>query len=221
MHPLPQPPRYRSAVRSALPAALVAALLATAAACGGPAPGPPADSETAASVTLLSGLDESLVRPLLERFLEDTGTEVEVRYGDTGELAAMLLGGEGPPPADVFLSAGAAPLGALAAGGLLRPLPRDVLDLVPGNLEDPDGLWVGLSGRARTVVYDTRRRISTRWARSASTAGGVWRLGSAASKLTWPSTGRSAAARRWTSCSPAWPPTSRGATPPVERWWRR
>jgi len=150
---------------SVLRSALLAALLATAAACGGGPSGPaqpPAGAEAdhaaeAASLTVFSGRDESLMRPLLERFLDATGTEVEVRYGDTADLAAALLEGETPAPADVFLSVGAAPLGALAAAGLLRPLPRDVLDRVPGNLADPDGLWVGLSGRARTVVYDSER----------------------------------------------------------------
>jgi iron(III) transport system substrate-binding protein len=144
-------------------AVLLVALL-TAAGCGG---GEPAPEEAAAgragetgiagSVTIYSGRNESLVRPLLERFLADTNVEVQVRYGETAELAATLLEEGDATPADVFISQDAAALGALADRGLFLPLPEDVLARVPRNMADPEGLWVGLSGRARTVVYNSER----------------------------------------------------------------
>jgi acetylornithine deacetylase/succinyl-diaminopimelate desuccinylase-like protein len=45
---------------------------------------------------------------------------------------------------------------ALAAEeGMFQPLESDTLDAaVPEQLRDPDGLWYGLSRRARTIVYD-------------------------------------------------------------------
>ena len=46
-------------------------------------------------------------------------------------------------------------LGSLAAEGMLADLPRDVLDNVDSRFRDPNGRWVGTSGRARTIIYNT------------------------------------------------------------------
>jgi iron(III) transport system substrate-binding protein len=140
-------------------AALALALLA--AACGGAdSPGgEPPEGESAAPapapVTVYSGRNESLIGPILERFTEATGIPVEVRYGETAELAATLLEEGSNTPAEVFIAQDAAALGALAAEGLLRSLPSDVVSDVPARFADPGGRWVGLSGRARVLVYNT------------------------------------------------------------------
>jgi len=140
-------------------AALALALLA--AACGGadsPRRGPPEGESAApapAPVTVYSGRNESLIGPILERFTEATGIPVEVRYGETAELAATLLEEGANTPAEVFIAQDAAALGALAAEGLLRSLPSDVVSGVPARFADPGGRWVGLSGRARVLVYNT------------------------------------------------------------------
>ncbi len=122
--------------------------------CGGAAP-----PERAAEGPLVvySGRNEALIGPLLERFEEQEGIAVEARYGETAELAATLLEEGEHSPADVFLSQDAAALGALSAAGRLAPLPAELLDRVPAGFRSPRGDWVGLSGRARTVVYNTER----------------------------------------------------------------
>lgn len=152
--------RKRRSARAAFPVLLL--LLFVACAGGGEAP-PPDDgaslqaADRPAAVTVYCGRDEALIGPLLERFTADTGIEVQVRYGDTGELAANLLEEGETTPADLFISRDAIALGALAADGLFRPLPEELTALVPEHFADPDRLWVGLSARARTVVYDPRR----------------------------------------------------------------
>lgn len=106
-------------------------------------------------LVVYSGRSESLVGPIIAQFSEATGIEVEVRYGSTAEIAATLLE-EGPnSPADVFFAQDPGGLGAVAKEGLFAPLPEETLAKVPSEFRSPDGLWVGISARARVVVYNT------------------------------------------------------------------
>lgn len=107
------------------------------------------------TLVVYSGRSEELVGPILERFTEETGIEVAVRYGDTAEMAATILEEGGNSPADVYYGQDAGALGALATEGRLTTLPDEILDEVPVALRSVDGQWVGISGRARVVVYNT------------------------------------------------------------------
>ncbi|MEX1295295.1 MAG: iron ABC transporter substrate-binding protein [Candidatus Limnocylindrales bacterium] len=106
-------------------------------------------------LTVYSGRSESLVGPVIESFTETTGIEVEVKYADTAELAALLLEEGDRSPADVYFAQDAGALGAVADAGLLAVLPQDLLDTVPAGFSDAEGQWAGVSGRARTAAYTT------------------------------------------------------------------
>lgn len=106
-------------------------------------------------LTIYSGRSESLIGPLLEQFTEDTGIEVEVLYSGTSAVANQILIEGENSPADVFISQDGGALGALADEELLMELPEDVLEQVVSDaFKSPDGVWVGLSGRARVLVYN-------------------------------------------------------------------
>jgi iron(III) transport system substrate-binding protein len=124
--------------------ALVAVALATAGGCGGDDNGP---------LTIYSGREEELVAPLFERFTEATGTEVEIRYGDSAELAATIAEEGGNSPADVFFSQDPGSLGSVE--DQLTELPQDLLDRVDARFRDDQGRWVGTSGRSRVIAYNT------------------------------------------------------------------
>ena len=125
---------------------LVLAAALALAACGGD------DEDT---LTIYSGRSESLVQPLLDEFADETGVDINVRYGDTAELAATILEEGDNSPADVYFAQDAGALGALAAEGMLQALPDGLLDRVPAAYRSPAGVWVGISGRARVVAYNT------------------------------------------------------------------
>jgi iron(III) transport system substrate-binding protein len=133
----------RASVLVVLAAALVAALPA----CG---------SGGGERVVVYSGRTRNLIGPLLERFARETGISVDVRYGDSADLA-LLIDREGErSPADVFISQSPGPIAFLAGRGRLARLPDDVLALVPDEDRSARGLWVGVSGRVRVLVYNTR-----------------------------------------------------------------
>ncbi len=109
----------------------------------------------AGSLVIYSGRSENLVGPLIEQFKEATGINVEVRYGGTSEVAATLLEEGENSPADVFFAQDPGGIGAVASAGLLAPLPAEIVNAVKPEFRSDDGLWVGVAGRARVVVYNT------------------------------------------------------------------
>jgi iron(III) transport system substrate-binding protein len=120
-----------------------------------------AASESSASgagqLVVYSGRSESLVAPLIEMFKEQSGIDVEVRYGSTSEMAALILEEGENSPADVYYGQDAGALGALSKEGVLAPLPQATLDKVEERFRSSVGEWVGTSGRARVVVYNTSK----------------------------------------------------------------
>ena len=113
------------------------------------------DGENAGELVIYSGRSESLVAPILEQFSEATGIKTRVKYGSTSEIAATILEEGDNSPADIFFAQD--PGGLAAVESMFATLPDDVLGIVPANFRSPDGKWIGLSGRARVVVYNTDR----------------------------------------------------------------
>ena len=133
---------------------IVAVLALVAASCGGDG-GETGSADDAGSLTVYSGREEEFVASLFERFEADTGTEVDVRYGDSAELAATIVEEGDASPADVFFSQDAGSLGAVAEAGLFAEIDTEVLERVEERFRSPEGLWVGTSGRGRVAVYNT------------------------------------------------------------------
>ncbi len=106
------------------------------------------------SITIYSGRSETLVAPLFEKFSEETGIGIEVRYGDSADLAAQILEEGDNRQADVFFSQDAGSLGALEAENILAALPSRITSLVPSIYQSDTGKWVGVSGRARVINYN-------------------------------------------------------------------
>jgi iron(III) transport system substrate-binding protein len=125
--------------------ATFAALSLAATACGGDDDG----------ITLYSGRSESLIQPIIDDFTEATGIDVNIKYGDTADLALLIEEESNADrvEADVYISQSPGAMGFIDSD--LAQLPEATLDLVAPGTRDDDGRWVGLSGRQRVLVYNT------------------------------------------------------------------
>ena len=135
-------------VLGTLLAATIAALAVTSGAATAPA--------QATSLTIYSGRDERLVKPIIDRFTRDTGIQLNVRYASSTTLATALVEEGSNSPADVYWSQEPGTLGLVGARGLLKRLPQRTVGKVPSRFSTPSRRWVGTSGRSRVLVYDTR-----------------------------------------------------------------
>nr|WP_238718252.1 iron ABC transporter substrate-binding protein [Petrachloros mirabilis] len=112
----------------------------------------PAGEQT---LVIYSGRNEELIGGILEQFQTDTGISVDVRYGDTAELAATILEEGNNSPADIFFGQDAGALGALQREGRTRSLPESILSRVDPRFRSQEGEWIGITGRARVLDYNT------------------------------------------------------------------
>ena len=82
---------------------------------------------------------------------------VTLKRGPSTGLANTILteSDTGSSPADVFWSIDAASLALVTGEGLAARLPTDLVDIVPSKFSDRGRRWVGLTGRARAVPYNT------------------------------------------------------------------
>ncbi len=108
------------------------------------------------TLIVYSGRNKKLVSPIIEQAEKDLNLDIDVRYGKTSELAIALLEEGENSKADVFLGQDAGALGALEQKQITSPIPSELLDEVDSRFRSPTGNWVGVSGRARVVDYNTK-----------------------------------------------------------------
>lgn len=112
---------------------------------------------TAQTLTLYVGRGEALAGPIIERFEQETGIDVSVRYGSTAELAVLISEEGAASPADGFWAQDAGALGTLAKAGALSPVPDELFATIAEKQRVPENLWVPVSARNRTLIYSTDR----------------------------------------------------------------
>ena len=141
---------HNSAIPAGLPGAvLLAASLAASFAA------PPA---WAGEVNVYSSRQPFLMKPLLEAFTEATGIEVNMAYMKNGMLERLRAEGANSP-ADAILTTDIGNLDNHAKAGLLQPIESRVLEAnIPAQYRHPDGLWFGLTMRAR-VIFAHKDRV--------------------------------------------------------------
>ena len=105
-------------------------------------------------ITLYSGRIPAAIGPAVDMYEQQANRDVQVRFAETADLAATLVEEGDASPADVFFAQEPGAIAAVAEAGLLAKLPQDILDRVPAQYRDPEGRWVGVTGRARVIAYN-------------------------------------------------------------------
>jgi len=112
----------------------------------------------AAEVVVYSARSHYNQEPAFDAFTKKTGIQVKTFGGNSSELFERLRAEGARSPADVLITVDAGNLWNAAQAGLLSKVDSpDLVASVPAHLRDPENRWVGLTIRARTIMYNTRK----------------------------------------------------------------
>jgi len=110
-------------------------------------------------VNLYSYRQPFLIKPLLDEFTRQTGIRVKIVFAKKGMLEKIRAAGANNP-ADAVLTVDVGRLNELKEAGVLQAVESDTLRAnIPQHLRHPDGLWFGLTTRAR-IVLASQDRVS-------------------------------------------------------------
>lgn len=114
----------------------------------------PIGKVVADEINLYSARKEELIKPLLDRFTEETGIEVNLVTGKADALLKRLQVEANNTPADLLITTDAGRLHRAKAAGLTQPFNSKMLtQAIPASFRDAEGHWYGLSLRARPIMY--------------------------------------------------------------------
>ena len=108
-------------------------------------------------LTIYSGRSEEFIAPFFQIWQQQSGIKLNVRYGDSAELAAQILEEGKNSPADLFLSQDAGSLGAISNEQLFAPIAKGVADQIPSQYSQANRDWIGVTARVRVFAYDPNR----------------------------------------------------------------
>lgn len=131
--------------------AAAALIVASAGAITGPA-------QAAGEVNVYTSRHYDVDAELYKAFEAKTGINVNVVQGKANALFERLKREGRNSPADILMTVDAGNLGRAQAAGLFQPVKSDVIDAaIPEAYREPSGLWVGLTMRARVIMYHKDR----------------------------------------------------------------
>lgn len=108
----------------------------------------------AAEVNVYSARKEALIKPMLDRFSEQTGIAVNLVTGKADTLIKRLEVEGRNSPADLLLTVDVARLIRAKDLGLLQSVDSSLLlENIPTQYRDENNEWFGLSLRSRLIVY--------------------------------------------------------------------
>lgn len=114
----------------------------------------------AGTVNLYSSRHYDTDLALYENFTKQTGIKVN-RIEAKADALIERIKSEGEfSPADLLITVDAGVLWRAENAGVLSPISSEVLNKrVPSSFRHPDGLWFGLSKRARVIIYNKSKGV--------------------------------------------------------------
>ncbi|PCK01951.1 MAG: Fe(3+) ABC transporter substrate-binding protein [Alteromonadaceae bacterium] len=111
-----------------------------------------------AEVNVYSARKEALIKPLLDKFTEKTGTKVNL-VTSKGDALLTRLKAEGKnSPADVLITTDVGRLYRAKRAGVLQSVNiPEIESRIAAQYRDSEGFWYGLSLRSRVIVYAPER----------------------------------------------------------------
>ncbi len=106
-------------------------------------------------LTIYSGRTEDQIQPIFRAVEDEMGITIDDRYGDSAGMVGQIEEEGEDSPADLFYTQDSGTLGQLKTAGRTADLPESVVETVPESYRDPDGTWTGVSGRTRSIAYNT------------------------------------------------------------------
>jgi iron(III) transport system substrate-binding protein len=107
----------------------------------------------AEQVNLYSARKEALIKPLLDKFTQETGIAVNLVTGNADNLITRLKSEGKYSPADLLLTTDVGRLYRAKEQGLTQAVESSAaMNAIPTNFRDEQGHWLGLSLRARPLM---------------------------------------------------------------------
>ena len=105
-------------------------------------------------LTIYSAQHENLTQAWAEKFQQDTGIEVQIRYGNDSSMGNQIVQEGAKSPADVFLTENSPAMTTVQNAGLLAKVDDATLAQVGADYAPSSKEWVGIAARSTVLVYN-------------------------------------------------------------------
>ena len=107
-------------------------------------------------LVIYSGRSESLIQPVLDAFqAKYPNVKILLKSGSNSELANALIEEQSNPQADVFVTTEIFTVQSLYQQGIFASYRPVGADQLPAEFIGPDDSWIGITRRARVIMYNT------------------------------------------------------------------
>jgi iron(III) transport system substrate-binding protein len=109
-------------------------------------------------LTIYSGRTPDQIDPVFEALEEEyEGFTLNRNYAENDVQVNQIIEEGEATPAELMYSQDPGALSALEEAGTLQALPNDVAEAVPESFRHPGGMWTGVTGRTRSVMFNAER----------------------------------------------------------------
>ncbi len=115
-----------------------------------------ADESVAGDLVIYSGRSETLVQPVLDAFQAAyPNVNILLKSGSNSELANALIEEKANPQADVFITTEIFTVQSMYQQDVFQSYRPAAADQLPAEFIGPEDSWVGITRRARVIMYNT------------------------------------------------------------------